>query len=450
VKIEFISNASIVIELKSGKTILVDPWLHPAYHGSWYNFPPISDSSRQRYLSLCPDYIHISHIHPDHLDPQSLACYDKKTTILIGELSYPHLKNRLISLGFTNIYPVALNKKTPFLDGQITIFGDFHSMSSQREDLVAYDMDTSLWIEDANGASLFHVNDNVLTSDVAKQIIKTHGHPTVAIVPYSGASMYPHAFSNYSHEEKLQKTGELKITKLKTAFLQVAEVLNPKYVIPAAGSYVMGGKLSEYNQYLHQSTPDEVRTYWQENSTIDSKLFFMQEGDVLNTETDIVSLNENTLFRNFTVEDRYQYGKEELADYQLDHENIVIPDSFEIPWLRILAKCRRNLWLRQQQLNLFPETDVSIELIKGDRTISSFNFALDINPNSSEPPSPHSTNLIADRYHISFSIDWQLMMMVVLGATIWNNLEIGALMTVRRTPDTYDPTVHSLMSYFVL
>jgi UDP-MurNAc hydroxylase len=448
-KIEFISNASIIIELISGTTVLVDPWLYPTYHGSWYNFPPLSEKGRQHYLSCQPDYIHISHLHPDHLDAKTLAHYDLETPILIGKFTHPHLENRLSSLGFKNIILFELNQPTKFLDAEITIWGDFHAMESEWDDLVAYNMDTSLWIKDSDDASLFHVNDNVLTTAVAKQIVQKYGQPTVAIIPYSGASMYPHAFDIYTDQDKFDKKEELTKKTLKTLFLEVGEVLQPKYIVPAAGSYVMGGKLFEYNTYLHQATPDRVRQYWQENSTFDSQLFFMQEGDLIDTSSPegVFKLNPNAPLRDFTEVDRNEYGKT-LKDFQLDHERILIPDSFEIPWTRIFTKCRRNLWFRQKQLNIFPEVDISIRLKEKEIIIHSFDFALDLE--SDRDSVEESVDNSEERYQISFDIDWQLMMMVVLGATIWNNLEIGALLSVRRSPDRYHPTVHSLMSYFIL
>jgi hypothetical protein len=42
------------------------------------------------------------------------------------------------------------------------------------------------------------------------------------------------------------------------------------------------------------------------------------------------------------------------------------------------------------------------------------------------------------------------MLMVLLGAAIWNNVEIGALVECERVPNVYDPTIHSLMSHFIL
>jgi UDP-MurNAc hydroxylase len=308
-------------------------------------------------------------------------------------------------------------------------------------------MDTSLWIDDTDGNSIFHINDNVLTKSVAEKIIETQGHPTIAIVPYSGASMYPHAFDNYTDEEKLEKRDELRQRCLNSLFLDVAEVLNPRYVIPAAGSYVMGGSLARHNRYLHQATPQQVADFWVENTTISSKVFFLQEGDILDTETEAVLVNAKALLRDFTEADREQYGWT-LVNRALDHEQILIPNSFEMPWPRILGKCRRNLWFQQQRLKVLPPVDVTLNLLEKNESVHIFKFSLDCE--SGLAPPQDTSNGESERYQIAFNVDSRLMMMVVLGATIWNNLEIGALMTVHRKPDRYHPTAHSLMSYFVL
>ncbi|HEX3144483.1 MAG TPA: hypothetical protein VHQ64_10975, partial [Pyrinomonadaceae bacterium] len=84
-KIEFITNASVLVTLASKKTVLCDPWYTDAiYYGSWYNFPPLAN--KKHYQSLKPSYIYISHIHPDHLDGESLRRYPRDTEIWLGNL----------------------------------------------------------------------------------------------------------------------------------------------------------------------------------------------------------------------------------------------------------------------------------------------------------------------------------------------------------------------------
>jgi hypothetical protein len=54
------------------------------------------------------------------------------------------------------------------------------------------------------------------------------------------------------------------------------------------------------------------------------------------------------------------------------------------------------------------------------------------------------------RRFIRFGADDGLMLMVLLGAAVWNNVEIGSLITMEREPDIHDPAIHTLMNWFRL
>ena len=47
-----------------------------------------------------------------------------------------------------------------------------------------------------------------------------------------------------------------------------------------------------------------------------------------------------------------------------------------------------------------------------------------------------------------FGLDDGLLLMVLLGAANWNNVEIASLLTCERDPDTQDPSIHNLMNWF--
>ena len=100
-KVEFISTACILIFLKNGKSILCDPWIGgSAYYGSWFKFPPIPQQLLERYTGLDPDFIYVSHIHPDHFHPETLISFNKNIPLLILKRKAPQLRNQLASLGF--------------------------------------------------------------------------------------------------------------------------------------------------------------------------------------------------------------------------------------------------------------------------------------------------------------------------------------------------------------
>lgn len=62
--VKYIYSACLQITT-STITILTDPWFtEGAYDGAWYQFPTIDPFE----FIQEPDYIYISHIHPDHYD----------------------------------------------------------------------------------------------------------------------------------------------------------------------------------------------------------------------------------------------------------------------------------------------------------------------------------------------------------------------------------------------
>lgn len=452
-KVEFVTNASVLVTLSNGKRILTDPWYSDGiYYGSWYNFPPLTDEQRERYISCHPDYIYVSHLHPDHYDPATLQRFDPATPILIGDLGHDHLKRAIQGLGFANITEMSLDETQAFEGGNLTILRQFEGTGDGLGDDVGYDLDTSIAIRDTDGTFLLHIVDNPIKVGDAKVLLERFGSPDVAILPYGGASFYPHAFPQYSDDEKETKRVGVKDSRL-SGFCEVAEILKPKVVIPAAGSYVMGGRIASYSRWLHQATPEDIRSAFAARQMEGTALATLCSGDAVDAGTGDVMPDETALFRNFKEEDRTAYALT-LEENRLAHDDVRVPDAFRLVWPRLLMKARANMWRMQERLNLFPAADIEI-LITGsdgvpiDHVGSNtlvFSFPLDkadgATVGSLEPP--------PDRAHMRFSIDAPLLLMSLLGAANWNNIEIGALVTCQRTPDRHEPTLHSLMSFFTL
>ena len=65
-----IGHAGFRIDTQAG-SVLCDPWVNPAYFGSWFVFP---DNSGLDWAAIgdC-DYLYISHLHKDHFDSALLA-----------------------------------------------------------------------------------------------------------------------------------------------------------------------------------------------------------------------------------------------------------------------------------------------------------------------------------------------------------------------------------------
>ncbi|MDW6064827.1 MBL fold metallo-hydrolase [Streptomyces sp. FXJ1.4098] len=65
-----LGHAGLFIETAAG-TVLCDPWVNPAFFGSWFPFPDNTDLDWDHY-GRAADYLYVSHLHRDHFDAENL------------------------------------------------------------------------------------------------------------------------------------------------------------------------------------------------------------------------------------------------------------------------------------------------------------------------------------------------------------------------------------------
>lgn len=459
-RIEFITNASALITFANGQTLLTDPWYDPEgndsengsasdsnkaigiYYGAWYNFPPLSH--RHRYLALRPDFIYISHIHPDHFDPETLRHYPRDTEIWIGDLPHRHLELKIRALGFQQVRTFPLGVSVKVEERQVTIFGDYAGSSAGLDNDVNYAMDTSLYVQDTDGVSLLNVNDNTMQPADATDFVARFGSPDVALLPYSGASLYPFGLHEKSASEKQVLALALR-ERVMARFVELAGILRPRTAVPFAGSYVLGGSLAPYNAWLNQPPPGVLQAFWEQAALTGISLCFPMEGDVLDAATGAVTLNDKAQYRNYTDATRSAYAEQALAHRSLGHEQVAWPECFILDWNALLQKARQNLWKHQVRLQTFPAWDVCLVLTRPSGPEQRFLFAYD-----QEDYWASDSSGRPGRQQLTFWVDERLMLMSLLRTANWNNLEIGALVAFHRDSDVYEPTLHALMSFFHL
>jgi UDP-MurNAc hydroxylase len=99
-RITCIGHAGLYIETRYGD-ILCDPWVNPAYFGSWCVFPDNSGLDWDRLGQA--KYLYVSHLHKDHFDPGLLRDHvSKDTTVLLPDYPVTDLREALEGLGFTS------------------------------------------------------------------------------------------------------------------------------------------------------------------------------------------------------------------------------------------------------------------------------------------------------------------------------------------------------------
>ena len=96
---ETLGNATLVFYEDDRPVLATDPWLKgTCYFGSWALDRPLTQSELQAVLSS--EYIWISHGHPDHFHPESLALFPRDRKILLPDHYSPDIKDYLVRQGF--------------------------------------------------------------------------------------------------------------------------------------------------------------------------------------------------------------------------------------------------------------------------------------------------------------------------------------------------------------
>lgn len=444
-KIRYVANACFLITLASGRKLLTDPWFEGYAQQTWRNFPPVPDEVKQEIYASHPDFIYISHIHQDHLQAQTLCRFDRATPILIGKLNTPNLRSLISRLGFSDIREFAFEQRVTLTgaDCDLVMFGDFNGNTQGDTTLVEYDLDTSIYLFDGDGARVFNAVDNTILPRDAERIALEYGPPDVAILPYASASLFPMAMDAYSDAEKLAASERI---RRRTAgnFREVVRALGAKRVIPAGGEYVLGGPKAALSRFLPQpletDLADEIASLGHEADAL-AKLY---PGDQIDTGDATIRRDPRATFRGFDDAERLAYALT-LADDLPSYTGLNLPADLEVDWPRILRRCAANFTARRQKMGLELPIDIRIKCQTWPEGEPRFQFrmAMDSAENGMDETPP-------GRAHLTYRIDEKMLFCLSTGLLSWNAMEASALLGVRREPDQYVNDVHRSIVHFTL
>lgn len=237
-KITYLGHAAMLIEA-AGQRILMDPWLtDPTYHGTWWHYPPLALGVRD----LPPlDFLYVSHEHPDHFDPPTLAQLDKNVHVLIANFGRKRFRERLSAIGFRRITELDFDEAFRCADGlQVKL------VPSDR----GWD-DSAILLSDGH-TTVFNVNDCHLDEATLRQIGEQHSID-LAFLTFTGASQYPGCFE-FPLASKIQRWQDSKRSHCEE-FVNWARLLKAKRAVPAAGNFALLAA-----DQLHLNTPHYVNT----------------------------------------------------------------------------------------------------------------------------------------------------------------------------------------------
>ncbi len=444
-QVRYVANACFLITLSTGERVLTDPWFDGPCQQTWWNFPPVPEALRAEIWESRPDLIYLSHLHHDHLHPQTLARFDKATPVLIGKLNTPNLKNGIRALGFDHITEVPFETRSPLGSQgcEVVVFKDFHGNTKGEETQVDYDLDTSIYIYDADGARLFNAVDNTILPSDAERIAASYGQPDIAILPYASASLFPMGMGDYDDDAKRTAMATLR-KRTRGNFRENVRALRPKRVIPAGGEYVLGGSVAPLSRFLPQPLAAELSA---ELASIgsDETLAKLYPGDVLDSASLAVTEDARASHRGFTDAERAAYALS-LQDRAASFTETVLPADLTFDWGRALKKCAANYASRRQKMGLELAADIYLDGRRPDGS-RAFLFRFSTDMDQAGLVDAVAKN---DRARLVYEMDERLVFNLITAMLSWNAMEASALITLRRTPDDYMHDVHRSIVHFTL
>ncbi len=418
------------LDIKNEKLrILLDPWVNTANEGSWAASEKgssfILDSLKKKEI----DYIYISHLHTDHFDVKFLKLLKKKQKkkfkLIIKKFKDNRLKNQLIKNGFkqnqildiNDLEILKLNKDSNFI-----ILPQISSSNTPNE-YIKYDLDTSCIFFDKN-VSLYNQVDNPYSlSDIRlimkklKKIINIKFD--LGFIPYCAASEFPQSFINLNRikEKKIVISSRIK------KFIDIAETINCKNIVPAGGSYLLDNIFSGLNKYLAVPSFENIFRLFNKYK---SKNF-----DLINTnkhyffaENKKISLIKNNFSTNFRSDVSF---KEENIRYNKIKQKFLIKNIQSS-----LKKLEKSM--PEFKKKLYDKTITNVQLCIWDKQpILIKNLKNKKNFLKHEIKFSEKKKKINLKVHIYY----KLLLGIIRNVVSWNEVQNHCLF--ERKPNKYDP-----------
>ncbi|MFO0601296.1 MAG: MBL fold metallo-hydrolase [Myxococcaceae bacterium] len=291
----------------AGKTILIDPWFQePVFGGSWFRYPPAPYPDASTLPR--PDFLLLSHIHPDHSGAGTLAQLKHDTPTYCLPFKSGALKRRLDRLRFTDVeWPGPW--ETVMLEPGLLVTFVPHDRGWEVSSIVV----------EADGVRLYHGNDNPLSVPAYEEIVKRLGPIDIAFLPYAGASSYPTGFGGTPAQ--LAERCEKKKKEGLQRFTDGIVGLKPKEAVPFASSWALLELSEVHKNFVDRPTSEEALAHAMKLAhECGTHLLHMQPGDEWTKETGVISkdlcdewTNDVAAVRRYAEEEQVRVNREIAA-----------------------------------------------------------------------------------------------------------------------------------------
>lgn len=421
---KFIANASGIFTGSKGTEILCDPWLvDGVFEGSWCHFPPLRTKIED--LSTV-DAIYISHLHPDHFDERHFN-FDKNKPLIVLDHGPNFLIKKLESLGFHNLIKIKDRQTINYKEFSLTMFAPFakHNFHDAK---IGNLIDSALLLE-CDGVSALNANDNTPTTESSKMLKETYGSISLAMINYNSAGPYPSCFDNLTKRQKLEEHNRI-LQRNFEHMKSLIEHMEPRLLLPFAGSYVLGGYLHKNNEYLGTTTADECAKWISKNYNGETEVVLLRENDSLNIESGKL----DNQYIPINTHEMQEYIRNQLSKIKYPYQN---DDQPNINKLIIDLKTSSEKMLdRCLRFKLKSSFKVIIKIEGLDYQIY--------------PHFEKTQFFLSNEKTLLCSLDTRLLRRILDKKSHWNNAEIGAHIKFIRNPNTYDPDLHTALQFLHL
>lgn len=439
--ITYYNNTATLVEYNNTK-ILFDPWLiGKAYYGSWTSYPELNlDINNFKDI----DYIHISHIHPDHCHIETLKQLPNSIPILIHNWDDKFVKNNLERMGKKVIElehgeKFKLNKEFYLYvyaadDCNPEECFKFIGCGKIGDPNKSVGIDTFSILETPKN-NIIQLNDTPypLSMGLLKKLKQKFKDINLLMVGYTGAGSYPQCW-DYSDDDKLKKYGEIKRKKFLDWGVGFLNILKPKHYMPYAGTYTLCGKLSKLEKF--KATPElpEALNHYK-NKYKEGKGFLLNPHQSFNLNTGTSS----SPYKHYDINKKFKFINEVLSKEKFDYE---YDDDVSLKQiLELIPKSYSRYNQKRKELKFSTDTNVYIHLMD--------NKLLKISSNN------EGYNIIdqkdfKDNKYVTYKIHPKLLYRILKGPRYahWNNSEIGSHIEFTRYPEVYERKLYYLTNFF--
>lgn len=291
VEVRFINNATVVIQARSGASVLCDPWFtEGAFLGSWFHWPPLNPVAAEGALETRFDAIFVSHLHPDHFDRRFLSRYLKRhpgTPVLIPQFPHPWLERGLRQINAGTATVVGVDAFEGIDLGGLHVRAVPSDICDPRVCGARIPCTPEPWrrgidavgVFSADGKVVCNAND-ALTLNVVPRLARAVGKVDMLLGHWGFACAFPQCFPEVENTQALRDD---LVQRTCGTLEAAAKALGADVVMPFAGQYMLGGRLAPLNPLRAAAPPTEGKQILERS--LDARVVTLNPGEAFDLNT---------------------------------------------------------------------------------------------------------------------------------------------------------------------